>query len=194
MRKAAVKRTTQETDIELELDLDGTGKYSVDTSVPFLDHMLTLMARHGLFDLRVKATGDTHVDYHHLVEDMGIVMGQAIRDSVGDKRGIRRYGDATTPMDETLAQVIVDLSGRAYLVYKVEQPTGMIRDLDASLFEDFFRAVSSHAGMNLHVILHYGRDIHHIIEAVFKSFGRALGDAVTNDPRITGVRSTKGIL
>lgn len=194
MRKATVKRTTQETDIELELDLDGTGKYSVDTSVPFLDHMLTLMARHGLFDLRVKATGDTHVDYHHLVEDMGIVMGQAIRDSVGDKRGIRRYGDATTPMDETLAQVIVDLSGRAYLVYKVEQPTGMIRDLDASLFEDFFRAVSSHAGMNLHVILHYGRDIHHIIEAVFKSFGRALGDAVTNDPRITGVRSTKGIL
>jgi imidazoleglycerol-phosphate dehydratase len=194
MRKAAVKRTTQETDIELELDMDGTGKYSVETSVPFLDHMLTLMARHGLFDLRVKATGDTHVDYHHLVEDMGIVMGQAIRDSVGDKRGIRRYGDATTPMDETLAQVIVDLSGRAYLVYKVEQPTGMIRDLDASLFEDFFRAVSSHAGMNLHVILHYGRDIHHIIEAVFKSFGRALGDAVTNDPRITGVRSTKGIL
>ncbi|MBI5141858.1 MAG: imidazoleglycerol-phosphate dehydratase HisB [Nitrospirae bacterium] len=194
MRKATVKRTTQETDIELELDLDGTGKYSVETSVPFLDHMLTLMARHGLFDLRVKATGDTQVDYHHLVEDMGIVMGQAIRDSVGDKRGIRRYGDATTPMDETLAQVIVDLSGRAYLVYKVEQPTGMIRDLDASLFEDFFRAASSHAGMNLHVILHYGRDIHHIIEAVFKSFGRALGDAVTNDPRITGVRSTKGIL
>lgn len=194
MRKANIKRETAETSIELEINLDGKGKYDVSTTVAFLDHMLSLMCRHGMFDLKVRAKGDTEVDYHHLVEDMGIVLGDAINKALGDKKGIHRYGNAFTPMDETLAQVAIDLSGRPYLIYKVKQPRGRLKDLDASLFEDFFRSVSNRAGMNLHVLVQYGRDVHHIVEAVFKSFGRALKEAVTMDPRIKGVRSTKGVL
>jgi len=194
MRKAKIERKTAETEIDLELDLDGKGTYAVDSTVGFLDHMLSLMARHGLFDLKLKARGDTEVDYHHLVEDLGIVLGQAIAGALGDKAGIRRYGNAFTPMDETLAQVVVDLSGRPYLVYRVDTGPGRLRDLDASLFEDFFRSVSNHGAMNLHVLVHYGRDVHHIVEAVFKSFGRALKKAVSLDPGIRGVRSTKGRL
>ncbi len=194
MRKANVTRKTKETSISLGLVLDGKGAYKVDTTVPFLDHMLSLMARHGFMDLKVTARGDTEVDYHHLLEDMGLVLGEGIRQALGDKKGIRRYGHGVTPMDETLAEVVLDLSGRPYLVYKAKQGRGKLRDLDASLFEDFFRAVSNAAGMNLHILVHYGRDIHHVIEAIFKSFGRALSEAVARDPRIRGVRSTKGVL
>ncbi len=194
MRKAEVTRKTKETNIVLGLDLDGKGTYKVSTSVPFLDHMLSLMARHGFMDIKVTAKGDIEVDYHHLLEDMGIVLGEAIRQALGDKKGIRRYGHAVTPMDEALVEVALDLSGRPYLVYKAKQGRGKLRDLDAALFEDFFRAVSNAAGMNLHVLVHYGRDVHHVIEAIFKSFGRALSEAVTHDPRIRGVRSTKGVL
>jgi len=193
MRKAQIRRKTEETDIDIEINLDGTGNYSVSTTVPFLDHMLSLMARHGLFDLKISAKGDTDVDYHHLVEDIGIVLGEAIKDALGEKKGICRYGNAVTPMDETLAQVVLDLSGRPYLVYQVKNK-GRLKDLDASLFEDFFQALSNRAGMNLHVLVHYGRDVHHVIEAIFKSFGRALDEAVFINPRIKGVRSTKGIL
>jgi len=194
MRKARVKRKTGETDISVELNLDGKGSYRVDTSVPFVDHMLSLMARHGMMDLKVTAKGDTEVDYHHLIEDLGIVLGDAFVEALGDKKGIRRYGNAFTPMDETLAQVAIDLSGRPYLVYRVKTGRGRLKDLDAALFEDFFRSISNRGGMNLHVLLHYGRDVHHIIEGVFKSFGRAMKDAVTRDSRIRGVRSTKGVL
>ena len=193
MRKARIKRKTEETCIDLEINLDGAGKSSVSTTVPFLDHMLSLMARHGIFDLKVSATGDTDVDYHHLVEDIGIVLGEAIKEALGKKKGICRYGNAVTPMDETLAQVVIDLSGRPYLVYKVKHK-GRLKDLDASLFEDFFQAVSNRAAMNLHILVHYGRDMHHVIEAIFKSFGRALDEAVSINQRIKGVMSTKGSL
>lgn len=193
MRKAHISRKTAETEIDLNLNLDGTGDYCISTTLPFLDHMLNLMARHGLFDLNISAKGDTDVDYHHLVEDTGIALGEAIKNALGEKKGICRYGNAVTPMDETLAQVTLDLSGRPYLVYQVKS-NGRLKDLDASLFEDFFQALSNRAGMNLHVRVHYGRDVHHMIEAVFKSFGRALNEAVLINPRIKGVLSTKGSL
>lgn len=195
-RKAKVERKTKETDITVTLGLDGKGDYRIDTSIPFLDHMLSLMSRHGHLDLKVRAEGDIEVDYHHLMEDTGIVIGEALRKALGKKERLRRYGDSLTPMDESLAQVAVDLSGRPFLVYKVKTSRrgGQIKDIDVSLFEDFFRALSNHAGMNLHIMLIHGRDLHHIFEAVFKGFGRALQSAVSLHPRGRGVPSTKGKL
>ncbi|MFZ5997890.1 MAG: imidazoleglycerol-phosphate dehydratase HisB [Nitrospirota bacterium] len=194
MRKAKVDRKTKETDISVEINLDGKGDCDIRSSIPFLDHMLTLFAFHGMMDLKVRATGDIEIDYHHLMEDLGITMGEAIKKALGDKKGIRRYGNATVPMDESLAQVVLDLSGRPYLVYKVKPPKGMLKELEISLFEDFFRALSNHAMMNLHVLVNYGRDLHHIIEAVFKAFGRAMREAVSIDEKIKGVPTTKGKL
>jgi imidazoleglycerol-phosphate dehydratase len=195
-RKAKVERKTKETNIKMSINLDGKGDYKIDTSVPFIDHMLSLMAKHGHFDLNVQAKGDIEVDYHHLMEDLGIVLGETIKKALGQKMKIRRYGETATPMDESLAQVVIDLSGRPYLVYKVKAPKGntRIQDLDMSLFEDFFRSLSNNAGMNLHIILHYGRDLHHIVEAIFKGTGRALRMASEIHPHAKGVPSTKGTL
>lgn len=195
-RKAKVARKTSETDIKMEINLDGKGKYNVNTTIPFVDHMLSLMSRHGHIDINVQAKGDIEIDYHHLIEDLGIVLGEAIKKALGEKLQIRRYGEAMTPMDETLAQVVLDLSGRPYLVYNVKAPKGnsKVQDLGISIFEDFFRSVSNNAGMNLHIILQYGRDPHHIIEAIFKGFGRALRSAVEIHAGTKGVLSTKGTL
>jgi imidazoleglycerol-phosphate dehydratase len=195
-RKATITRKTKETNIKLSINLDGTGAYKANTSIPFVDHMLSLMSKHGHIDLNVEAKGDIEVDYHHLMEDIGIVLGEAIKKALGEKLQIRRYGEALTPMDESLAQVVIDLSGRAYLVYKVRlaKETALIQNLGVSLFEDFFRAMTNHAGMNLHIILHYGRDPHHIFEAIFKGFGRALRTASEIHPKAKGVPSTKGTL
>ncbi len=194
MRKATVTRKTKETNISVSLNLDGTGTSDIKTSVPFLDHMLDLMTFHGLFDLKIKAVGDIEIDYHHLMEDLGITLGEALKKAVGDKKGIKRYGASCVPMDEALARVVLDLSGRPYLVYHVKPVRGSVRDVEISLFEDFFRSVSNNAQMNIHINLEYGRDLHHIIEAIFKAFGRALRDAVTIDDRRRRVPSTKGKL
>ena len=194
MRTAEIARKTKETDIAIKLTLGGKGITAIDTSIPFLDHMLSLFAFHGLMDLRVRASGDIEIDYHHLMEDLGITFGEAIKKALGDKKGIRRYGSATIPMDESLARVVVDLSGRPYLVYKVNLPKGTLRGLEFSLFEDFFRALSNHAMINLHIIVDYGRDLHHIFEAIFKAFGKSLSEAVSPDPRMKGLPTTKGKL
>ncbi|OGW39774.1 MAG: imidazoleglycerol-phosphate dehydratase [Nitrospirae bacterium GWC2_56_14] len=192
-RKATIDRKTKETDIKIVLNLDGTGVYSIKTSVPFMDHMLSAVAKHGFFDLTIKAKGDIEIDDHHTVEDLGIAFGQALKKALGDSRGIRRYGDATVPMDETLAQVVMDLSGRPFLAYQVDLPKKYkLKDFDPGLAEDFFQSVANHAGMNLHIRLHYGRDVHHMLEGIFKAFGRALDQATSLDPRIKGVLSTKG--
>jgi imidazoleglycerol-phosphate dehydratase len=192
-RKAAVKRKTGETDIAAELNLDGTGLHDVSTSIPFLDHMLSLMAKHGLVDLRLKARGDTEVDFHHTVEDVGIVLGQAVKKALGDVKGIRRYGSASVPMDEALAQVSLDISGRPFLVYNVAlRRRSKIRNFDADLVEDFMQAFATSAGVTLHVNVPYGRNSHHILEAAFKALGRALGDAVELHARVKGAPSTKG--
>lgn len=195
-RKASISRKTKETDIKASLNLDGKGEYKINTSIPFVDHMLSLMSKHGHIDMNIQAKGDIEVDYHHLLEDIGIVLGEAIHKALGKKLQIRRYGEAVTPMDESLAQVVIDLSGRPYLVYKVKPPRGgtQIQSLGVSLFEDFFRAFSNNAGMNLHIILLYGRDPHHIFEAIFKGLGRALRTAVELHPKTKGVPSTKGKL
>jgi imidazoleglycerol-phosphate dehydratase len=194
MRTARVKRKTNETDSVVQINLDGKGVYDINSSIPFLDHMLNLFSFHGMMDLKIKATGDIQVDYHHLMEDLGITLGEAIRKALGDKKGIRRYGRATIPMDESLATVVIDLSGRPYLVYNVKPPKGALKDLEISLFEDFFRALTIHSMITLHVNLEYGRDLHHIIEAVFKAFGRALREAVTIDKGAKVLPSTKGKL
>jgi len=192
-RKATIERKTKETDIKISLNLDGTGVYNIKTSVPFMDHMLSAVAKHGFFDLTIKAKGDIEIDDHHTVEDLGIAFGQALKKALGDSKGIRRYGDATVPMDETLAQVVMDLSGRPFLAYQVDLPKKYkLKDFDPGLAEDFFQSVANHAGMNLHVRLHYGRDVHHMLEGIFKAFGRALDQATSLDPRIKGVLSTKG--
>lgn len=194
MRKSKVNRKTSETDVSIDLNLDGTGMFKIDTAIPFLDHMLQLFTMHGLFDLAVSARGDIEVDYHHLMEDIGITLGEAIVKAVGGKEGIQRYGSALIPMDESLAEVVIDLSGRPFLAYKVKAYKGAVRDLEVSLFEDFFRAVSNHAMMNLHIMVRHGRDLHHIYEAIFKAFGRSLSTAVTVDKKRKGVPSTKGTL
>ncbi|HEX9021213.1 MAG TPA: imidazoleglycerol-phosphate dehydratase HisB [Nitrospirota bacterium] len=192
-RKAVIDRRTRETDIKISLNLDGAGVYSVKTSIPFMDHMFSHIAKHGFFDLTIKARGDTEIDDHHTVEDLGIAFGQALKKALGGSKGIRRYGDATVPMDETLAQVVLDLSGRPFLRYQVELPKKYkLKDFDPGLAEDFFQSVANHAGMNLHIRLLYGRDVHHMLEAIFKAFGRALDQATSIDPRIKGVLSTKG--
>lgn len=193
-RSATIERVTRETRIKMSIDLDGTGVGKVCTSVPFLDHMLDLFARHGLFDLEVEACGDIDIDFHHTVEDVGIVLGQAIREALGDKAGIRRYGQATVPMDETLASVAADLSGRPYLVYNVKLPKVKIGDFDVELAREFYQAFANNLGANLHINVMYGDNVHHILEACFKATARALDLATQLDPRIQGVMSTKGKL
>ncbi len=192
MRKAKVNRQTKETDIQVNINLDGKGTYKIDTSIPFMDHMLSLMSYHGGIDLSVKAKGDIEIDYHHLMEDLGITIGKAIDEALGERLGIRRFGFAKVPMDESLAEVVIDLSGRPYLVYKVGKRRGTLKDLPVSLFEDFFLSLTNNARMNLHIILQHGRDLHHIYEAIFKAFGRALKEATTVESK--KVPSTKGRL
>jgi imidazoleglycerol-phosphate dehydratase len=195
VRKAKLKRKTKETDISLDLNLDGRGNYAIDSTISFLDHMLSLMCKHGLMDVKLSARGDTDVDYHHTVEDIGLVLGSAIRAALGDMKGIRRYGSAEVPMDEALARVSLDMSGRPYLVYKVAFPKrSRIKSFDPDLVEDFLQALVSAGGITLHVNVPYGRNTHHIIEAIFKALGRALREAVSLDPRVRGVPSTKGKL
>lgn len=193
-RTAKISRQTAETKIELELDLDGIGEARVATGVGFLDHMLALLAKHGVFDLSVRAAGDLEVDQHHTVEDIGICLGQAFREALGDKSGIRRYGQFALPMEETLCTVALDLGGRAYFVFQAEFPTQKIGDFDSELVADFWHAFASNALCNLHILVPYGRNSHHIAEAVFKATARALRSAVEADPRMRGVPSTKGKL
>ena len=193
-RTATIARTTAETQIQLKLNIDGTGASQIATGVGFLDHMLTLLAKHGLFDLEVQCQGDTQVDAHHTTEDIGICLGQAFRQALGDKRGIVRYGSLVLPMEETLVTVAVDLSGRNYVVFNAAMPTPKIGDFDSELVEDFWYAFASNALCNFHVLLHYGRNSHHIAEAIFKGAARALRIACSIDPRQSGVPSTKGTL
>jgi imidazoleglycerol-phosphate dehydratase len=193
-RIAQVRRETRETKIFLSLDLDGTGQSQLASGVGFFDHMLTLLAKHSLIDLTLQAEGDLHVDAHHTVEDVGICFGKALGQALGDKAGINRYGQALVPMDETLVSVAVDLSGRAYCVWNAAVPAEMLGTFSSPLAEEFWRGVSGAAAMNLHVLLHHGRNAHHIIEAVFKAAARALRQAVEMDPRSPGIPSTKGVL
>jgi imidazoleglycerol-phosphate dehydratase len=193
-RSAHTERRTGETDIRLELNLDGTGQAQIATGVGFFDHMLSLLAKHSLIDLTVAAQGDLHVDPHHTVEDVGICYGKALAEALGDKAGIRRYGSATVPMDETLVTAAVDLSGRPLCVWQAEIPPEVLGTFNAPLAEEFWRAVSSHGAFNLHVLCYYGRNTHHMVEGIFKASARALRQAVEIDPRGTGVPSTKGVL
>ncbi|MBA4031667.1 MAG: imidazoleglycerol-phosphate dehydratase HisB [Planctomyces sp.] len=193
-RTATIQRDTFETKIKLTLNLDGTGVAKIATGVGFLDHMLTLFAKHGLFDLEVACQGDTHIDDHHSTEDIGICLGKAILEAVGDKAGITRYGSITLPMEETLVTSALDLSGRMKFIYKVEFPTEKIGSFDTELVEEFWQAVAANALMNLHLVLHHGTNSHHISEAIFKGTARALRQAVAIDPRQTGVPSSKGTL
>ena len=193
-RVATVNRKTKETDIRLTLALDGSGRSEVRTGVAFLDHMLELLARHGFFDLTVQASGDLHVDYHHTVEDVGLVLGQAIREALGEKTGIRRFGEATVPLDEALVQTVVDLSGRPFFVYDVTIAQQKIGQYDVELIHDFLLALVNQAGMNLHVRMLSGRNPHHIVEATFKGLARALDLATQREARLVGVLSTKGTL
>ena len=195
MRKASIKRKTKETNISLDLNLDGRGSYSINTSIPFLDHMLSLMCKHGLFDIKLKAKGDIDIDDHHTVEDIGIVLGKALKQAVGDMKGIARYGQASVPMDEALASVSLDISGRPYFVYKVEFPKkSKLKDFNPDLIEDFLQAFVSSSSITLHITVLYGRNIHHIIEAVFKGLGRALREAVSVNRKIKSIPTTKGLI
>jgi len=193
-RKAEIKRKTRETDVQLTLNLDGDGNSRIDTGVPFLDHMLELFSRHGLFDLELTCRGDLKIDDHHSVEDSAICLGQAFASALGDKQGIARYGNAYVPMDETLGRAVVDLSGRAYLVYRVNNTREKVGTFSVELAEHFWHSFTEHCKCNLHIEIFYGRNQHHIIEAVFKAAARALSQAARIDPRIQGVMSTKGII
>ncbi len=193
-RNATIERQTAETRIHLALSLDGTGRGDIASGVAFIDHMLVLFARHGFFDLMVRAEGDVQVDAHHTVEDLGICLGEAVKQALGDKQGVRRYGRCTMPMHEALATVDLDLSGRPHLVYGLDLPKAKVGDFDVELMEEFFVAFCNHAGANLHINLAYGSNLHHIIEAVFKAFGRALDEAAGRDERVVGVMSSKGKL
>jgi len=193
-RNVAVMRKTKETQVSLKLDLDGTGRRSIRTAIPFFDHMLSLLAYHGGVDLSVHAKGDIAVDAHHTVEDVGICLGDAIREALGEAKGIERYGAATVPMDEALVSVALDFSMRPHLVFNVELRKARLGTFDPELVEEFFKALSSHGRMTVHINLHYGKNTHHMVEAVFKGFGRALKEAVSIDPRRTQIPSTKGIL
>ena len=193
-RIGSCKRKTKETAIELTINLDGQGKNQIDTGIPFFDHMLDGFARHGLFDLKVNVTGDLAVDCHHTIEDTGIVLGNAIKEAVGDKKGIRRYGSCILPMDETLVLCAVDLSGRPYLVFDGEFTTDRVGYMDTEMVKEFFYAISYTAGMNLHIRVLSGGNNHHMIEAMFKAFAKALDQATVIDPRITDILSTKGSL
>ena len=194
-RTAKLTRNTKETRIQAELNIDGSGESSIDTGIPFFDHMLTLLARHGLFDLTVKADGDIDVDYHHTVEDTGIVLGQLVKEALAKKKGIRRYGFFLLPMDECLARVAIDLSNRQAFVYKVEAADTMVRDFNIGLVKEFFQAFANEACCNLHVNLEYGEEPHHVAESIFKSFARALDSATQIDPRLgDSIPTTKGML
>jgi imidazoleglycerol-phosphate dehydratase len=193
-RRAEVERTTHETRIRLHLTIDGVGRSTIATKIPFFDHMLTLFARHSLCDLEIDANGDIDVDLHHTVEDTGIALGQAFARALGDKRGLRRYGWCYVPMDETLARVVIDFSGRPFLAYRAPESVASIGAFSFTLLEEFLRAFSTHAGTNLHVELLYGRDAHHMAEAVFKGLAKAVDQACQLDPRVEGIPSTKGML
>ena len=193
-RVAEARRTTKETDVRVRLGLDGSGHSSVSTGVAFLDHMLELFARHGLFDLEVECRGDLHIDDHHSVEDVAITLGQALAEALGDKAGVARYGEATVPMDEALCRAVVDLSGRFYLVYEVETRRQTIGNFSVELAEHFWRSLAEAARCNLHIDCLRGRNTHHILEGTFKATARALRQAVERDPRVSGVPSTKGVL
>jgi imidazoleglycerol-phosphate dehydratase len=193
-RSASVSRTTKETSIELSLNVDGTGRYDIQTGVPFLNHMLELFTRHGFFDLTIRASGDIEVDDHHTVEDVGLTLGQAFRKALGGKEGIRRFGEATVPLDEALISVVVDLSGRPFFAYDLKTKQHRIGRFDVELIHDFLLAFVNENGMNLHVRMLAGRNPHHIVEATFKAMARALDLATQRDPRVAGVLSTKGTL
>jgi imidazoleglycerol-phosphate dehydratase len=195
MRQARIERNTKETSIAVAVNLDGTGNYAVATGIGFLDHMLEQLSRHGLIDLDLKAKGDLHIDFHHTTEDSGIAIGQAISQALGDRKGIRRYGDADVVMDEARVKVAIDLSNRAYLVWKVELPRDKVGDMDSELFKEWFQAFAQNAGATLHVECAYGENTHHIIEACFKALARALRSAIEIDPRRSdAIPSTKGVL
>jgi imidazoleglycerol-phosphate dehydratase len=194
-RRAEIARRTAETDIRVAIDLDGTGRAAVATGIGFLDHMLTALARHAMLDIEVAAKGDLHIDFHHTTEDVGIVLGQALRQALGDKRGIRRYGAALLPMDEALAECALDISGRPFLAWSVPYARDKVGEMDTELFEEFFRALAFNAGITLHMTLKAGTNAHHVTEACFKAAARALREAVEPDPRAAGViPSTKGVL
>ena len=193
-RTSHVKRSTSETQIEVRLNLDGTGIQDIQTPVPFLDHMLAQLARHGYFDLTVKAQGDTHIDSHHTLEDVGIAVGQAFKEALGDKKGIRRFAEANVPLNEALAQCIIDISGRAFFVFNLELPKAKLGEFDVELVPEFFQAFSANSGMTLHFNSPYWNNLHHITEALFKAFARALDSACTLDSRSGDVPSTKGML
>jgi len=193
-RNASITRTTKETDIELKLDLDGSGISSINTSIPFLDHMLEQVARHGLVDLTVEAKGDREIDDHHTVEDIGICFGEALHDALGDKTGVRRYGHAYVPLDEALSRVVLDLSGRPGMEYHIPFPKERVGDFDVDLFKEFFQAIVNHGKITLHIDAIRGDNNHHMIETAFKAFGRALRMAVEKDDRVSGIPSTKGAL
>lgn len=193
-RTATIERSTKETSIKLSLDLDGTGVSKLSTGIPFLDHMVEQISRHGLIDLTIDAKGDLEIDAHHTVEDIGICLGEALREAIGDKAGIVRYGHAYVPLDEALSRVVLDLSGRPGLEYQIDFPKETVGGFDVELFKEFFQAISNHGRITLHIDAIRGNNNHHIIETVFKAFGRALRMAVESDPRVTGIPSTKGAL
>ncbi|MGN7360826.1 imidazoleglycerol-phosphate dehydratase HisB [Paenibacillus sp. SAF-054] len=193
-RSAEISRKTNETDIKLAFSVDGTGVSELETDVPFLNHMLDLFTKHGLFDLKVVARGDIEIDDHHTVEDIGICLGQTLREALGDKKGIKRYASVFVPMDEALAQVIVDISNRPHFEYRAEYPSPQVGSFSTELVQEFLWKFALEARLTLHVIVHYGQNTHHMIEAIFKALGRALDEATSIDPRVTGVPSTKGVL
>ncbi len=194
MRNAKIERKTLETQVEMEINLDGTGNASIFTGVGFLDHMLTLFAKHSFVDLQVKAAGDLEVDSHHTIEDCGIVLGQAIKEALGNKEGIHRYGSCLLPMDEALAQVVIDFSGRPFLAWKADIPRVILGNMETEMVEEFFRAVAMESGLTLHVRILEGKNTHHMVEAIFKAFARAFAQAVAIDSRVQGVMSSKGSL
>jgi imidazoleglycerol-phosphate dehydratase len=193
-RTAFVARKTNETDIELSFGIDGNGTSVIETKVPFLDHMLDLFTKHGQFNLKVQADGDVYIDDHHTVEDIGICLGQCLREALGDKRGIKRYSSVFIPMDEALAQVVIDISNRPHFEYRAEYPSQMVGTFSTEMVHEFLWKLALEARITLHVIVHHGKNTHHMIEAVFKALGRALDEATSIDPRVQGVPSTKGVL
>ncbi|WP_046228421.1 imidazoleglycerol-phosphate dehydratase HisB [Paenibacillus dauci] len=193
-RQAEVSRKTNETNIQLVFQVDGTGQAEIETDVPFLNHMLDLFTKHGHFDLKLKAQGDIEIDDHHTVEDIGICLGQTLREALGDKRGIKRYASVFVPMDEALAQVVIDVSNRPHFEYRAEYPSAQVGSFQVELVHEFLWKLALEARITLHVIVHYGQNTHHMIEAVFKALGRAIDEATSIDPRVTGVPSTKGVL
>ncbi|MBT2583711.1 imidazoleglycerol-phosphate dehydratase HisB [Planococcus sp. ISL-109] len=194
MRKSDITRRTTETEVAVSFSLDGKGQADINTGVPFMDHMLDLFIKHGQFDGRIQANGDTHIDDHHTTEDIGIVLGQAVLESLGDKKGLRRYGNAFVPMDDALAQVVIDCSNRPHLEFRGDIPNAKVGTFDTELVHEFLWKFALESRMNVHVIVHYGKNTHHIIEAIFKALARALDDATMIDPRVEGVPSTKGLL